>query len=79
MSKPDWSGSLSKFGRYLKAHKIERETIAEGLDITPSYVSMIAHAKARPSFKLAMRIAVWTAKHVKKDGQPAPFPVESWA
>lgn len=64
---PAWKGRLSKFGRFLKEHKIQRETVAKALDVTPSYVSMIGHGKARPSFRLAQKITEWTKKHAPKE------------
>lgn len=79
MSKHGWSGELSKFGRYLKVHKLEREAVAKGAEITPSYVSMLAHGKASPGFKLAARIEKWTSENVTgKDGQPKPFAMKEW-
>lgn len=69
-----WTGDLSAFGKFLKKHKITRDAIAVGLGITPSYISMIAHKKARPGFKLAEAIAKWT-----KFNAPEAFPLDSWS
>ncbi len=69
-----WTGKLSAFGRFLKTHALTRDAVASGLDITPSYVSMLAHGKARPGFKLAGAIASWT-----KSNAPEAFPLDSWA
>jgi hypothetical protein len=66
MAKKSWSGNLSKFGAYLRDYKIDRDTLARGVDITPSYVSMLAHGAATPSFMLAGRIEAWTRENARK-------------
>ena len=68
-----WAGELSNFGRFLKRHKLARDVVAKGLGVTPSYVSMLAHGKASPGFKLAGVIAKWTKKSA-----PAEFALGSW-
>ncbi len=68
-----WTGKLSAFGRFLKTHKLTRDAVATGLEITPSYVSMIAHGKASPGFKLAGAIAAWTRANA-----PAAFELADW-
>lgn len=68
-----WAGELSAFGRFLKKHKLTRDEVAKGLGVTPSYVSMLAHGKASPGFKLAGAIAKWTKKSA-----PAEFALGSW-
>lgn len=85
-----WGGELSRFGEYLKRHAVQRETIATGADVTPSYISMLAHGKARPGFALALRIQRWTLANVKHPdgsvddtgrtnaGQPAGFLCDDW-
>jgi len=81
MSRPKalWTGKLSKFGIYLQTHKLERDKVAKAAGITPSYVSMLAHAKATPGLALASRISAWTAAEVKDEkGEPAPFRCEDW-
>lgn len=68
-----WGGNLSTFGRFLKKHKLTRDDVAKGLGVTPSYVSMLAHAKASPGFKLAGKIADWT-----KAKAPEEFALGDW-
>jgi len=68
-----WSGNLSKFGKYLKKHGLTRDAVAVGADVTPSYVSMLAHGKASPGFKLAARISEWTKKNA-----PEAFELAAW-
>lgn len=84
MAKQGWSGNLSKFGEYLKVYSIDRDTLAKGVDITPSYVSMLAHGAATPSFKLAGRIEKWTRENAKKPkgvetSIPRCFLMTNWA
>ncbi len=70
-----WAGKLTAFGKYCAKHKLNRDDIAEGADITASYVSMLAHGQATPSFKLGARIASWTSKTL---GEKNAFALEDW-
>jgi transcriptional regulator with XRE-family HTH domain len=74
-----WSGDLSLFGEYLKRHGVDRKKVADGVNVTPSYISMLAHGNAKPGFSLALAIDRWTLANVKADGEPAPFTVYDWA
>lgn len=73
-----WSGELSNFGRYLKQNDVERERVATLFDITPAYVSMLAHGKATPAFALARRISDWTKRGVKNGTLTKPFTCDDW-
>ena len=73
-----WTGKLSAFGKYLQKHEIGRETIAAAVEITPSYVSMLAHGKAQPGFGCALQIERWTTRTIKIEGEPAPFRCGDW-
>lgn len=57
------------FGKFLEAKQLDRRQVAKELQITPSYVSMLARGTATPAFKLAQRIAVWSE---------GAFPLEAW-
>lgn len=67
------AGNLSRFGEYLRAHSLDRETVAEVGDVTPSYVSMLAHGKASPGLKLARKIQRWTQAN-----KPQAFTCMDW-
>jgi len=69
----EMGGTLSAFGTYLQTHKIERDAVAKALEITPAYVSMLAHGKATPAFKLARQVAAWTRQTFA-----APFTCDDW-
>ncbi len=59
-----WAGGkLSKFGKYCKDNALSRETLAKDLGVTPSYISMLAHGKAKPGGRLAVEIQRWTEKN----------------
>lgn len=74
MRKP-WNGKLSKFGKFCKDHELNREKLAKDLGVTPSYISMLAHGKAKPGGALAVEIQRWTAKNV---GEKSAFLPENW-
>ena len=78
MPKQAWTGELSLFGKYLKKHKVNRGTIAKGLGKTPSYISMLAHGKATPGFKLALEIEKWTRENVTSHGHASPYKCTDW-
>lgn len=67
-----WSGDLSLFGEYLKRHSVDRKKVADGVGVTPSYISMLAHG-AKPGFALALAIDRWTLANVT-----VPFTVYDW-
>lgn len=76
--KPDkvvskWGGELVNFGKFLQKHDIPREDIARIFDVTPAYISMLAHGKATPGLALALNILRWT----RKEGLPE-FGPEDW-
>lgn len=68
-----WAGDLSDFGKFLSTHDIPREKVSSLFDVTPAYVSMLAHGKATPALKLSLSILRWT----RKEGLP-PFGPEDW-
>lgn len=74
MSK-SWTGTLGKFGQYCKEHEIDREEIAAATGCTPSYISMFAHAKAKPGRDCAVNIELWTEQ---KFGKANAFRVRDW-
>ncbi len=69
-----WNGKLSKFGKYCKDNELSREVLAKALEVTPSYISMLAHGKAKPGGRLAVAIQKWTEKNVIAGS----FDCESW-
>jgi transcriptional regulator with XRE-family HTH domain len=79
-----WTGKLGAFGLYLQRNNVKREAIATGSGVTPSYISMLAHEKARPGFRLALAIERWTLANVvtpaglEGAGKPAPFRCGDW-
>ncbi len=89
-----WSGELSAFGEYLKRHNVQRDAVAAGGGVTPSYISMLAHGKAKPGFRLARAIELWTRENVTESSgealdlaaevasnvapTPAPFTCSDW-
>lgn len=68
------SAELSAFGKFLSTNKITRDQAAKDLDVTPAYISMLAHGKATPGLKLAMDIYRWSAR--KK--APEAFSADKW-
>lgn len=74
MSKP-WTGTLGRFGEWLKANDVDREEMAKAVKCTPSYISMFAHDKAAPGRELAASIELWTAH---KFGAKKSFRVIDW-
>ncbi len=73
-----WKGTLSRFGEYLQKHDVPRDAIAKGCVVTPSYISMLAHGKAKPGFGLARAIEAWTRANVVEAEGPAPFTCADW-
>jgi transcriptional regulator with XRE-family HTH domain len=71
----EWAGELTTFGKYLQKQKLDRKTVAKALDISTSYVSMLAHGSATPAFKLALKFARWTKD---KFGAEKCFGCEDW-
>ena len=65
---------MTDFGRYLKAHDIKRDDVAKGVDVSAPYIHMLCSGSATPSFKLAGRIAEFTAKASGGEG----FGLEAW-
>ena len=76
--KKGWSGDLSPFGLFLQAHAVERDKIAKAVGVTPSYISLLAHGKAKPGLQTAIAIERWTRDNVQKDGRPVVFECEAW-
>lgn len=74
-----WSGELSPFGKWLKANGLERDAVAKQFDVTPAYVSMLAHGKATPAFRLARDINDWSRKGEAAGTLKSPFVYENWA
>lgn len=68
-----WSGDLSLFGEYLKRYGVDRKKVADGVSVTPSYISMLAHGNAKPGFGLALAIDRWTLANVV-----TPFTCYDW-
>ena len=46
-----------KIQKYRMSKKMTQETLAEAIDVTPSYVSEIENSKKRPSLKTLQKIA----------------------
>ena len=46
-----------KIHKYRMSKKMTQETLAEAIDVTPSYVSEIENSKKRPSLKTLQKIA----------------------
>lgn len=77
--KKGWSGDLSEFGLFLQAHSVERDRIAKAVGVTPSYISLLAHGKAKPGLQTAIAIERWTRDNVTDtEGRPLVFPCASW-
>lgn len=74
-----WGGELSNFGEWLKANKLERDAIAKEFDKTPAYISMLAHGKATPAFRLARDINDWSVAGVTNGALSSAFTYEMWA
>ena len=66
---------LSPFGEYLKTQGVDKKTAAKALDVTPSYVSMLAHGQATAGLKLALRVQKWT---IETFGPTRVFRPEHW-
>lgn len=66
---------LGSFGIYLRDHKIDYDEVARTLHKTRSYVSMLAHGKATPAFRLAYQIERWLRD---RSGDAAPFKMQDW-
>lgn len=58
---------------------MDRKKIADGVEVTPSYISMLAHGNAKPGFGLALAIDRWTLANVTSEGNAVPFTVYDWA
>lgn len=70
---------LSKFGAFLTRHNLNRDAIAAPTGVTPSYISMLAHGKAQPGFRLAVSIENWTRQNLKDEaGNPSVFACTDW-
>ena len=73
-----WGGELSAFGAWLKANGLERDAVAKQFDVTPAYVSMLAHGKATPAFRLARDITAWSRKGADAGTLSKPFDYDAW-
>lgn len=62
------------FGRFLETQSIPYEDAASALDITRSYVGMLARGDVTPALDLAFKIADWA----KIKGGGDDVRVESW-
>lgn len=74
-----WTGDLSAFGAWLKANGLERDAVAKQFDVTPAYVSMLAHGKATPAFRLARDITKWSRKGADAGTLSSAFDYDCWA
>jgi transcriptional regulator with XRE-family HTH domain len=64
----------SLFGRWIEEEKLSAEAIADQLDVTRSYVWMLATGRATPGLPLASKIAKLTSGKVPaKSWKKAPW------
>ena len=75
MSKTWGRGRSASSGNTCKEKEIDREEIASAIGVTPSYISMFAHAKATPGRSAAVDIEIWTEQ---KFGVKSAFRTRDW-
>jgi hypothetical protein len=68
-----WGGKLCPFGEFLQKYDVPRDVIAAKFDVTPAYISMLAHGKATPGLRLALDILKWT-----REAKLPAFGPEDW-
>jgi transcriptional regulator with XRE-family HTH domain len=68
--------TLGAFGIYLRKHHIDYDEVARTLHKTRSYVSMLAHGKATPAFRLAYQIERWLRE--RPSTSASPFTMQAW-
>lgn len=79
MGRPRSRGVATVFGRFLDDRGITDSEAAAELEVSRTYVGMLARGDEPPSLALSFRVADWARRRAAAaDGDPSPVPVESW-